>query len=257
MSHVFGPENASLTVQDEANGRGVQGRARPADRGDVVVGDARPGRGPGAHADGRLALAARARGDRRHPGARRRRQGGHRADDRRGGPRWGRRSSSARPPSRARRVEGELELAGERHPISFELAAGEDGRLAGTRDRQAERLGDEAVLGAVRDAQGRGRGRGGVDEPHAASRGRRSARRARPPHPAAARPCRGRTGRGRRSSARPRRRPHATNAPFSHVRLSGAAPSATPASSCALSRILPAALTTAASVPADGLVLKP
>ena len=30
------------------------------------------------------------------------------------------------------RVEGELELAGERHPISFELAAGEDGRLTGS-----------------------------------------------------------------------------------------------------------------------------
>ena len=30
------------------------------------------------------------------------------------------------------RVEGELQLAGERHPIGFELAAAEDGRLAGT-----------------------------------------------------------------------------------------------------------------------------
>jgi polyisoprenoid-binding protein YceI len=30
------------------------------------------------------------------------------------------------------RVEGELELAGERHPISFELAAGEDGRFTGS-----------------------------------------------------------------------------------------------------------------------------
>jgi hypothetical protein len=30
------------------------------------------------------------------------------------------------------RVEGELELAGTRHPIAFELAAGADGRLAGT-----------------------------------------------------------------------------------------------------------------------------
>ena len=30
------------------------------------------------------------------------------------------------------RVDGELELAGERHPISFELAAGEDGRLTGS-----------------------------------------------------------------------------------------------------------------------------
>jgi hypothetical protein len=30
------------------------------------------------------------------------------------------------------RVEGELELAGERHPISFELVAGEDGRFTGS-----------------------------------------------------------------------------------------------------------------------------
>jgi hypothetical protein len=30
------------------------------------------------------------------------------------------------------RVEGELELAGERHPISFELAAGEDGQFTGS-----------------------------------------------------------------------------------------------------------------------------
>ena len=30
------------------------------------------------------------------------------------------------------RLEGELELAGQRHPISFELAAGEDGRLTGS-----------------------------------------------------------------------------------------------------------------------------
>ena len=31
-----------------------------------------------------------------------------------------------------RRVEGELELAGQRHPISFELGADEDGRLTGS-----------------------------------------------------------------------------------------------------------------------------
>ncbi len=30
------------------------------------------------------------------------------------------------------RIEGELELAGQRHPISFELAGDEDGRLAGS-----------------------------------------------------------------------------------------------------------------------------
>jgi YceI-like domain len=33
---------------------------------------------------------------------------------------------------RPRRVEGELELAGERRPIAFELAPGDDGRLAGS-----------------------------------------------------------------------------------------------------------------------------
>ena len=31
-----------------------------------------------------------------------------------------------------RRLEGELELAGQRHPISFELAGDEDGRLTGS-----------------------------------------------------------------------------------------------------------------------------
>ena len=51
--------------------------------------------------------------------------------------------------------------------------------------------------------------------------------------------------------------PLATNAPLSHLRLSGSAPSATPASSCALSRIFPAALTTAASVPAGRARVEP
>jgi hypothetical protein len=37
------------------------------------------------------------------------------------------------------RVEGELELAGKRHPIAFELAGGDDGRLTGTATvRQAD-----------------------------------------------------------------------------------------------------------------------
>jgi hypothetical protein len=37
------------------------------------------------------------------------------------------------------KVEGELELAGQRHPISFELAAGDDGRLTGqTTVRQSD-----------------------------------------------------------------------------------------------------------------------
>src|SRR5688500_6110652 len=51
--------------------------------------------------------------------------------------------------------------------------------------------------------------------------------------------------------------PSATNAPLSQASVSGAVPSAAPASCCALSRILPVALTIAASVPGDGLVLKP
>src|SRR5215211_8198786 len=51
--------------------------------------------------------------------------------------------------------------------------------------------------------------------------------------------------------------PCATKAPLSQVRESGGAPSAAPASCCALSRILPAALTMAASVPGDGAVLNP
>ena len=46
-----------------------------------------------------------------------------------------------------------------------------------------------------------------------------------------------------------------THAPLNHLRLSGAASSAMPASSCALSRILAVALEIAAGAPPDGLVL--
>src|SRR5215207_11764103 len=49
----------------------------------------------------------------------------------------------------------------------------------------------------------------------------------------------------------------AFQAPLAHSRLSGGASSAIPASSCALSRIFALALSIAAGVPADGLVLKP
>jgi hypothetical protein len=46
-----------------------------------------------------------------------------------------------------------------------------------------------------------------------------------------------------------------TQAPLNHLRVSGAAPSAMPASSCPFARIFSVALTIAAEVPSDGLVL--
>lgn len=50
------------------------------------------------------------------------------------------RSRTVRPgPGGALNVEGDLELAGARHPVAFDLTAGEDGRLTGTaRIRQTD-----------------------------------------------------------------------------------------------------------------------
>ena len=57
-------------------------------------------------------------------------------------------------------VTGELELAGKRGLISFELTMGEDGTLSGSAVVKQTQLGNQTVLGAVRDAQGRRRGDG-------------------------------------------------------------------------------------------------
>ena len=102
-----------------------------------MVGDARPGRGAGTHADGRLRSLRVLEGT-----------GGVQAlddDDRAGIEQTIDEEVLAGTPIEFRsttvefgadggptRVEGELELAGQRHPIIVELAAGEDGRLTGT-----------------------------------------------------------------------------------------------------------------------------
>ena len=204
------------------------------------------------------ALAARAGGDRWHPGARRRRQGRNRADHRRGGPRGARRSSSARRPSSGRPAGSRASSSsrGERQPIGFELAATRtDGSAGSAIVRQSDwgmkpysalfgtlKVADEVEVAVETAALVAVDGLRVESALHA----RRQRARAVGVH--------GEVG------DRPRLRaesPVATNAPLSHVRLSGSAPSATPASSCALSRILPVALTIAASVPPDGLVLNP
>ena len=144
---------------DEAHGRGLEGRTRPAHRGDLVVGDARPGRGPGAHA--RRPTPARCACSRGPAASRRSTTTTRPASRRRSTTRssTGRRSSSGRPPSSGREGRGGAR-AGGRTPSDQLRARRRRGRPAhGQRDRQAERLGYEAVLGAVRDAQGRGRGR--------------------------------------------------------------------------------------------------
>ena len=83
-------------------------------------------------------------------------------------------------------VEGELTLVGATHPIAFDVAVSDDGALSGGR-RRAVRLGHQALLGPVRGAEGRRRGRGRDRALDAwrgpISRRRRSARRARPRRP--------------------------------------------------------------------------
>ena len=56
-------------------------------------------------------------------------------------------------------VDGELTLFGNTAPVSFDLRIGDDGSVSGGVVRQAERLEDEAVLGALRRAEGGRRGR--------------------------------------------------------------------------------------------------
>ena len=114
------------------------------------------------------------------------------------------RTSPSAPPERrstASRVhaEGELTLVGKTRPIVVRPRHQRRRGAQRQRRRQAERLGHEALLGAVRGAQGQGRGRGGVRGP-SLSRGRRSARRGRPRRPAAEGPCRARRARCPRSS---------------------------------------------------------
>ena len=146
--------------------RGCQGGPRPRDRGHVLAGHAPPGRRADGHAARRRALDARARGQRRHDLA------GRRPTSRTSSRRSTTRCSRARRSSSARRrassvrraigcrVSGELELAGRRAPIRFELSL-QRRAAQRVRDGQADRLRNEAVLRVVRNAQGPRRGAGG------------------------------------------------------------------------------------------------
>ena len=57
-------------------------------------------------------------------------------------------------------VEGDLTLAGATQPIAFDLAIGDDGTLSATAVVTQTALGHEALLRAVRRAEGPRRGRG-------------------------------------------------------------------------------------------------
>ncbi len=57
-------------------------------------------------------------------------------------------------------VQGELTLAGKTCPIAFDLAVDDRRQAQRQRRRQADRLGDHALLDPVRSPEGRRRGRG-------------------------------------------------------------------------------------------------
>ena len=57
------------------------------------------------------------------------------------------------------KVSGDLEMGGKTKPVTFDLSES-DGTLDGQRGRQADRLGHQALLGAVRRPEGQRRGQG-------------------------------------------------------------------------------------------------
>jgi YceI-like domain len=128
MSQTFGPENATLTVRTKRTGAASKAGH------DLLIEVTSWSATLDADADPALTLTADSRSLRVLEGS-----GGVQAlgdDDKAGidqtideevlaGTPIEFRSSSVE----GGRVEGELELAGKRHPISFELTAGEDGRL--------------------------------------------------------------------------------------------------------------------------------
>jgi YceI-like domain len=137
MSHVFGPENATLTVRTKRTGAASKAGH------DLLIEVTAWSATLDPDADPALTLTADSRSLRVLEGS-----GGIQAlgeDDKAGieqtideevlmGTAIEFRSSSVElgADGRPERVEGELELAGERRPIAFELASGEDRRLAGS-----------------------------------------------------------------------------------------------------------------------------
>jgi hypothetical protein len=137
MSHVFGPENATLTVRTKRTGAASKAGH------DLLIEVTTWSATLDTDADPALTLTADSRSLRVLEGS-----GGIQTlgeDDKAGiektideevlmGTAIEFRSSSVelRGDGVSGTVEGELELAGERHPIAFELAAADDGRLTGT-----------------------------------------------------------------------------------------------------------------------------
>lgn len=137
MSHVFGPENASLTVRTKRTGAASKAGH------DLLIEVTSWSATLDPDADPALELTADAHSLRVLEGS-----GGIQAlgdDDRAGieqtideevlmGTPIEFRSSKVElgADGGPGRVEGELELAGKRHPLAFELATGADGRLTGT-----------------------------------------------------------------------------------------------------------------------------
>jgi hypothetical protein len=137
MARVFGPDNATLTVRTKRTGAASKAGH------DLLIEVTSWSAALDPDADPALTLTADSRSLRVLEGS-----GGIQAlddDDRAGieqtieeevlmGTAVEFRSSKVElgPEGGPGRVEGELELAGKRHPLAFELAAAEDGRLTGT-----------------------------------------------------------------------------------------------------------------------------
>ena len=137
MAHTFGPDNATLTVRTKRTGAASKAGH------DLLIEVTSWSATLDPDADPALALTADSRSLRVLEGS-----GGIQAlgdDDRAGieqtideevlvGTRIEFRSTNVDLGADGvpRRIEGELELAGRRHPLVFELAAGEDGGLTGT-----------------------------------------------------------------------------------------------------------------------------
>ena len=68
-------------------------------------------------------------------------------------------SSSVEAAGDGLKVSGDLEMGGKSKPVTFDLSES-GGTLTGSADAQAERLGHQALLGAVRRAEGQRRGQG-------------------------------------------------------------------------------------------------
>ena len=208
-TYRFGPDNATLAVNTGRIGKVAQAGHDllihvTAWEGTLTVGqDAADTR---IERDRRRRVDAGHRGHRRHEVARRRRQGEHRPDHRRGGAHEaGRhlpldaRRAGGRGPARGGRPDAARPHAAAR--VRRERRRRRDG--VGRRSGQADRLRHEALLGALRRAQGRRRGQGharGDADSCRASPCRPPGRRGRPRLRAEARPCRARRARRPRLS---------------------------------------------------------